>query len=76
GAGAVHRVGGAGVVGEAGIDAARHLDGYAGAAGFKPTCGRIPEDPSFSLDTYCHQGPPVGSIVGAALTVSPGGGTA
>ncbi|GAB5470426.1 MAG: amidase [Rhodospirillales bacterium] len=39
----------------------------AGVVGFKPSYGRIPEDPPFNLDTYCHQGPLARSVADAAL---------
>lgn len=39
----------------------------AGVIGFKPTYGRIPEDPPFNLDTYSHQGPLARSVADAAL---------
>ena len=28
-----------------------------GVVGFKPPYGRVPCDPPFNLDTYCHCGP-------------------
>ncbi len=39
----------------------------AGVVGFKPTYGRIPEDPPFNLDTYSHQGPLARTVADAAL---------
>ncbi len=39
----------------------------AGVVGFKPTYGRIPEDPPFNLDTYSHQGPLARSVADAGL---------
>jgi len=39
----------------------------AGVVGFKPSYGRIPEDPPFNLDTYCHQGPMARSVGDAAM---------
>lgn len=31
--------------------------GCSGVVGFKPPYGRVPEDPPFNLDFYCHAGP-------------------
>jgi len=28
-----------------------------GVVGFKPPYGRVPQDPPYNLDTYCHEGP-------------------
>ncbi len=39
----------------------------AGVVGFKPSYGRIPEDPPFNLDPYSHQGPLARSVADAAL---------
>jgi Asp-tRNA(Asn)/Glu-tRNA(Gln) amidotransferase A subunit family amidase len=30
---------------------------FNGVVGFKPPYGRVPQDPPFNLDTYCHTGP-------------------
>jgi Asp-tRNA(Asn)/Glu-tRNA(Gln) amidotransferase A subunit family amidase len=31
--------------------------GFTGVVGFKPPYGRVPQDPPFNLDHYCHDGP-------------------
>ena len=31
--------------------------GFCGVVGFKPPYGRVPQDPPFNLDHYCHDGP-------------------
>lgn len=38
-----------------------------GVIGFKPPYGRVPVDPPFNLDTYCHTGPMARTIADAAL---------
>ena len=30
---------------------------FSGVVGFKPPYGRVPQDPPFNLDHYCHDGP-------------------
>ena len=30
---------------------------FCGVVGFKPPYGRVPQDPPFNLDHYCHDGP-------------------
>lgn len=38
-----------------------------GVVGFKPPYGRVPQQPPFSLDTYCHEGPLARTIADCAL---------
>jgi len=38
-----------------------------GVVGFKPPYGRNPEDPPFSFDFYCHEGPMARSVADCAL---------
>lgn len=38
-----------------------------GVVGFKPPYGRVPVDPPFNLDTYCHCGPLARTIADCAL---------
>ena len=38
-----------------------------GIVGFKPPYGRVPQDPPFNLDTYCHDGPMARTVRDCAL---------
>ncbi len=38
-----------------------------GVVGFKPPYGRVPTDPPFNLDTYCHSGPMARTVADCAL---------
>lgn len=38
-----------------------------GVVGYKPPHGRVPMDPPFNLDRYCHAGPMARSVADAAL---------
>lgn len=38
-----------------------------GVLGFKPPYGRVPEDPPFNLDYYCHEGPLARNVADLAL---------
>jgi amidase len=38
-----------------------------GVVGFKPPYGRVPVDPPFNLDTYCHSGPMARTVADCAL---------
>jgi amidase len=38
-----------------------------GVVGFKPPYGRVPVDPPFNLDTYCHSGPLARTVADCAL---------
>ncbi|MCH7941917.1 MAG: amidase [Proteobacteria bacterium] len=38
-----------------------------GVVGFKPPYGRVPEDPPFNLDFYCHEGPLARTVGDCAL---------
>lgn len=38
-----------------------------GVVGFKPPYGRVPEDPPFNLDFFCHNGPLARTVADAAL---------
>jgi amidase len=38
-----------------------------GVVGFKPPYGRVPQDPPFNLDPYCHEGPLARSVADCAL---------
>ena len=40
---------------------------FNGVVGFKPPYGRVPVDPPFNLDTYCHSGPLARTIADCAL---------
>jgi Asp-tRNA(Asn)/Glu-tRNA(Gln) amidotransferase A subunit family amidase len=40
---------------------------FNGVVGFKPPYGRVPQDPPFNLDHYCHEGPLARSVADAAL---------
>jgi Asp-tRNA(Asn)/Glu-tRNA(Gln) amidotransferase A subunit family amidase len=40
---------------------------FNGVVGFKPPYGRVPQDPPFNLDHFCHEGPLARSIADAAL---------
>ncbi|MCC5969020.1 MAG: amidase [Pararhodobacter sp.] len=41
-----------------------------GVVGLKPAYGRVPEEPPFNLDIFCHQGPMARSVGDAALMFS------
>ncbi len=38
-----------------------------GVVGYKPPYGRVPEDPPFNFDYYCHEGPMARSVADTAL---------
>jgi Asp-tRNA(Asn)/Glu-tRNA(Gln) amidotransferase A subunit family amidase len=40
---------------------------FNGVVGYKPPYGRVPQDPPFSLDHFCHEGPLARSVADAAL---------
>ncbi len=40
---------------------------FCGVVGFKPPYGRVPVDPPFNLDTYCHCGPLARTVADTAL---------
>jgi amidase len=40
---------------------------FNGVVGFKPPYGRVPVDPPFNLDTYCHCGPLARTVADCAL---------
>ncbi len=40
---------------------------FNGVVGYKPPYGRVPQDPPFNLDHYCHEGPLARSVADAAL---------
>jgi aspartyl-tRNA(Asn)/glutamyl-tRNA(Gln) amidotransferase subunit A len=40
---------------------------FSGTTGFKPPYGRVPEEPPFNLDHYCHVGPMARSVADVAL---------
>lgn len=40
---------------------------FNGVVGFKPPYGRVPQDPPFNLDTYCHCGPLARTVADCAL---------
>jgi Asp-tRNA(Asn)/Glu-tRNA(Gln) amidotransferase A subunit family amidase len=37
-----------------------------GVVGFKPPYGRVPQDPPYNLDPYCHEGPMARSVLDCA----------
>lgn len=41
--------------------------GVCGVVGFKPPYGRVPVEPPFNLDWYCHNGPMAQTVADAAL---------
>lgn len=41
-----------------------------GVVGLKPAYGRVPEEPPYNLDIFCHQGPMARSVGDAALMLS------
>jgi Asp-tRNA(Asn)/Glu-tRNA(Gln) amidotransferase A subunit family amidase len=41
--------------------------GFNGVVGFKPPFGRVPEEPPFNLDQYCHEGPMARTVADCAL---------
>ena len=38
-----------------------------GVVGFKPPYGRVPQEPPFNLDHYCHEGPMARTVADCAL---------
>jgi Asp-tRNA(Asn)/Glu-tRNA(Gln) amidotransferase A subunit family amidase len=38
-----------------------------GVVGYKPAYGRVPQDPPFNLDHYCHEGPLARTVADCAL---------
>jgi Asp-tRNA(Asn)/Glu-tRNA(Gln) amidotransferase A subunit family amidase len=40
---------------------------FNGVVGFKPPYGRVPQDPPFNLDTYCHTGPMARTVADCLL---------
>jgi amidase len=40
---------------------------FNGVVGFKPPYGRVPVDPPYNLDTYCHSGPLARTVADCAL---------
>ena len=40
---------------------------FNGVVGFKPPFGRVPEEPPYSLDQYCHEGPLARTVADCAL---------
>ena len=38
-----------------------------GVVGFKPPFGRVPEEPPYNLDQYCHEGPMARTVADCAL---------
>jgi len=40
---------------------------FCGVVGFKPPYGRVPVDPPFNLDHYCHDGPMARTVADCAL---------
>ena len=41
--------------------------GCTGVVGFKPPYGRVPQDPPFNMDMYCHDGPMARTVADCAL---------
>jgi aspartyl-tRNA(Asn)/glutamyl-tRNA(Gln) amidotransferase subunit A len=41
--------------------------GWNGVVGFKPPYGRVPQQPPWNLDHYCHQGPMARTVADCAL---------
>jgi aspartyl-tRNA(Asn)/glutamyl-tRNA(Gln) amidotransferase subunit A len=40
---------------------------FNGVVGFKPPFGRVPEEPPYNLDQYCHEGPMARTVADCAL---------
>ncbi len=40
---------------------------WCGVVGYKPPYGRVPQEPPFNLDTYCHCGPMARTVADCAL---------
>jgi Asp-tRNA(Asn)/Glu-tRNA(Gln) amidotransferase A subunit family amidase len=40
---------------------------FNGVVGFKPPFGRVPEEPPYNLDQYCHEGPMARNVADCAL---------
>lgn len=40
---------------------------FNGVVGFKPPFGRVPEEPPYNLDQYCHEGPLARTVADCAL---------
>jgi Asp-tRNA(Asn)/Glu-tRNA(Gln) amidotransferase A subunit family amidase len=40
---------------------------FNGVVGFKPPYGRVPEEPPYNLDQYCHEGPMARTVADCAL---------
>ncbi len=40
---------------------------FCGVVGFKPPYGRVPEEPPFNLDHWCHEGPMARTVADCAL---------
>ena len=40
---------------------------FNGVVGFKPPFGRVPKDPPYNLDQYCHEGPLARTVADCAL---------
>jgi Asp-tRNA(Asn)/Glu-tRNA(Gln) amidotransferase A subunit family amidase len=40
---------------------------FNGVVGFKPPQGRVPEEPPYNLDQYCHEGPMARTVADCAL---------
>ena len=45
----------------------RILSSCCGVVGFKPPYGRVPQEPPFNLDHYCHEGPMARTVADCAL---------